>query len=66
VINAVGRFSTMDTLRQAVHQDGWNEGVIIARGNLVVQKINGFLSAEVSDWDSTRSLSEGLLSLGSI
>ena len=63
VINVVGRLSTRDTLRQAVHQDGWNEGVIIARGNRIVQKMNGLLSAEVSDRDSTRYLSEGLLSL---
>ncbi len=43
--------------------DDWNEYVVVARGNRIVQKINGFVTAEIVDNQSGKSKSAGILAL---
>ncbi len=45
------------------HLDGWNEAVIIARGNHIQHYLNGKLIVDFTDNHPTLALSEGILAL---
>jgi hypothetical protein len=50
-------------IRAAVKKGDWNEYVITARGNHLVQSINGAVTAEAVDEDAARRAMEGILAL---
>ena len=52
-----------DEIKAAVKKDDWNEYVITARGNHLVQAINGRVTAETVDEDEQRRAMEGILAL---
>jgi type 1 glutamine amidotransferase len=47
----------------AVKQDGWNEYVIVAKGNRLVQILNGKRTVDVTDNEASRRSMSGLLAL---
>src|SRR4051812_1902766 len=51
-----------DILKTIKHGD-WNEYVIIAQGNHIVQKINGQVTVDVTDNESAKAAKEGILAL---
>ena len=50
-------------IKAAIHAGEWNDLVIIAEGNHLRHFVNGKLTAEAIDTDSTKSASSGLLAL---
>jgi hypothetical protein len=59
----VEEFGKSDELAKAIKKNGWNEYHIIAKGNRLVQKINGQTMVDVTDNDPQRSRKEGILAL---
>ena len=59
----VEQFGDSNELAKAVKKHDWNEYHIIARGNRLVQKINGRLMIDVTDNDSASRRMEGILAL---
>jgi len=59
----VGSVGDPAELLKAVDLDGWNEYHIIARGNHIVQKINGRVMCELTDEDRQMRRSSGLIAL---
>ena len=47
----------------AVKKEDWNEYVVIAKGNQLIQKINGLTTVEVIDNESNKAKSAGILAL---
>jgi len=47
----------------SIKKEGWNEYVIIAKGNHLVQKINGFTTVDVTDNQTSKSRADGILAL---
>lgn len=47
----------------SIKKEGWNDYVIIAEGNHLVQKLNGITTVDLIDNDSKRRRAEGLLAL---
>lgn len=47
----------------SLKKEDWNEYVVIAKGNHLVQKINGFTTVEVTDNQTEKSRAEGILAL---
>jgi hypothetical protein len=47
----------------SLQKEGWNEYLIIAKGNHLVQKINGFTTVDVTDNQTEKSRAEGVLAL---
>ncbi len=50
-------------IRAAIKNGGWNEYVITAVGNHIVQAINGKITVDVTDEDESRRAMEGILAL---
>ena len=48
---SIGKLGTEDELKALIHNDDWNEIHIIARGNTIVQLINGRVMSTVIDDD---------------
>jgi putative heme-binding domain-containing protein len=64
VVNPQGeRFLTVERAPVAVDTAEWNEYTVIARGNHLVHKLNGKLTAEVFDYDEKSRAVAGLLAL---
>jgi hypothetical protein len=59
----VEQFADSDQLAKTIKNRQWNEYDIIARGNHLVQKINGRLMIDVTDNDPERRKLEGILAL---
>ncbi len=59
----VEQFADPNELAKTIKHRQWNEYDIIARGNHLVQKINGRLMIDVTDNDPTRRKLEGILAL---
>lgn len=49
-------------IQAAIRNDGWNEYVILARGNKLTHSINGNITAEIID-ESPKALKKGILAL---
>ena len=49
-------------IQAAIKKDGWNEYVIVAKGNKLTHSINGNITAEVTD-ESPKALKKGILAL---
>ena len=63
LVHLVETLAKPSLVPRTARDGGWNEGVIVAEGNRIVQRLNGQPSAMVLDIDSTRALSQGLLAL---
>lgn len=57
------KFADAADLAKGIKKDDWNEYTIIAKGNHLVQKINGVTTAEVIDNDPKKAAKEGILAL---
>ncbi len=53
---------TSAEIQAAIKKDGWNEYVIVAKGNKLTHSINGNITAEVTD-ESPKALTKGILAL---
>lgn len=47
----------------SIQKEGWNEYVIVARGNHLVQKINGFTTVDVTDNQPDKRRADGVIAL---
>jgi hypothetical protein len=47
----------------SLKKEGWNEYVVIGKGNHLIQKINGFTTMELTDNQKEKSRAEGILAL---
>lgn len=47
----------------SIKKEGWNEYLITAKGNHLVQKINGHTTVDVTDNQTSKSSAEGILAL---
>ena len=56
-----GTASDPKAIKEAIKNKDWNEFVIIARGNHLVHKINGLVTADVTDEDEKGRAAEGIL-----
>jgi hypothetical protein len=59
----VGSTCDEEKMLASLKKEGWNEYVILAQGNHLVQKINGFTTVDVTDLQTSKSRSEGVLAL---
>ena len=50
-----------DTVKAAYKETDWNELVVIAKGPVVIQKINGVVFSQVTDLDAKYSTSKGFI-----
>jgi 3-keto-disaccharide hydrolase len=58
-----GSAGTPEEIKAAIKKGDWNEYVITARGNHLVQAINGKVTVEATDEDEKRRAMEGILAL---
>jgi hypothetical protein len=58
-----GKTGESKEIAAAVKKEDWNEYVIIAKGNHLVQKINGHTTIEVTDDESGKAKGAGILAL---
>ena len=61
--NVTGKTGESKEIAAAVKKEDWNDYVVIAKGNHLVQKINGLTTIEVTDNESSKAKSEGILAL---
>lgn len=50
-------------IADAIHMDDWNDYVIVAKGNHLVEKINGVTTVDVTDNETSKASREGVLAL---
>ncbi len=50
-------------LLKSVKKGDWNEYVIKAEGDHITQSINGYVTAELTDWQKDKAASKGILAL---
>jgi hypothetical protein len=58
-----GKTGESKEIAAAVKKEDWNEYVVIAKGNHLVQKINGHTTVEVTDGESGKAKASGILAL---
>jgi hypothetical protein len=58
-----GKTGESKEIAAAVKKEDWNEYVVIAKGNHLVQKINGHTTVEVTDNESGKARESGILAL---
>ena len=58
-----GKTGDSKEIAAAVKKEDWNEYVVIAKGNHLVQKINGLMTIDVTDDESGKARSSGILAL---
>jgi hypothetical protein len=58
-----GKTGDSKEIADAVKKEDWNEYVVIAKGNHLVQKINGLTTIEVTDEESAKAKASGILAL---
>ena len=59
----VGKTCDEKEMLASIKKEGWNEYVICAKGNHLVQKINGFTTVDVTDNQTSKSSAEGILAV---
>jgi hypothetical protein len=59
----VGKTADEEKILAAINKEGWNDYAIVAEGNHLVQKINGLVTVDVTDNQSSKSRAEGILAL---
>jgi len=57
----IGKAGDGEALLDSLKKEGWNEYVIIAKGNQIIQKINGHTSIEVVDHQDDKRAKKGIL-----
>lgn len=58
-----GKTGESNEIAAAVKKEDWNDYVVIAKGNHLVQKLNGLTTVDVTDNDSKNAKSSGILAL---
>jgi hypothetical protein len=58
-----GKTGESKEIAAAVKKEDWNDYVIIAKGNQLIQKINGLATVEVIDNESSKAKGSGILAL---
>ncbi len=61
--NSVGRLADNAALAQTYRKGDWNDYIIIARGNTIMQFLNGYQTTEAVDNDPKNALKAGVLAL---
>jgi hypothetical protein len=61
--NVVGSVGESDEIAKAIKKGDWNEYTITAKGNHLVQQINGVTTADVTDEQTAKAAREGILAL---
>jgi hypothetical protein len=59
----VGETCDEEKMLASIKKEGWNEYTIVAKGNHLVQKINGFTTVDVTDNQTSKSRADGILAL---
>lgn len=59
----LGKTAEEKVILDSIKKDDWNEYVVIAQGNHLVQKINGHVTVDVTDSQQGKAKSEGILAL---
>ncbi len=61
--SVTGKTGESQEIAAGVKKEDWNEYVVIAKGNHLVQKINGLTTIEVTDDESGKAKAAGILAL---
>lgn len=59
----VGKTGDPKEIADSVKKEDWNEFVVIAKGNHLVQMINGYTTVDVTDKESSKAKASGILAL---
>ena len=59
----VGKTGDPKEIADSVKKEDWNEYVVIAKGNHLVQMINGYTTVDVTDNESSKAKASGILAL---
>ena len=59
----VGKTADEETILKSIKKQDWNEYTIIAKGNHLVQKINGHVTVDVTDNQVSKRKMKGILAL---
>ena len=59
----VGSLGTAEELQKEIHTDGWNEYIIIAKGNHIEQFINGHRMVDIVDEQTSKAATSGVIAL---
>jgi 3-keto-disaccharide hydrolase len=59
----VGSLGDSNQLKEFIHADGWNDLHLIARGNVLVQLLNGHVTSMLIDDDTAGRKMDGLLGI---
>ncbi len=59
----LGKTLDEEEFKSKVDLEGWNEYVVIAKGNHIIQKINGLTTVDFTDNESKKASSKGILAL---
>lgn len=62
-VKVASTLGTPDELQKFINADGWNDYVIVARGNNVMHFINGHLMSTCIDLDTAKAPTQGILAL---
>jgi hypothetical protein len=59
----VGKIEDSAAILKDIKKEDWNEYVVIAKGNHLIQKINGHTTVDVTDNEKEKSTASGILAL---
>ena len=59
----VGTTSSDEEILGSLNKEGWNDYVIVAKGNHLIQKVNGHTTIELTDHQESKRAMKGLLAL---
>ena len=62
-VKVLGSVGNSDELQAAIRHEDWNDYVIVARGNHLIHKINGNVTADVTDDHTEKRSRSGILAL---
>jgi hypothetical protein len=57
----IKKVADAETVKSAYKEDGWNELVVIAKGPVLIQKINGVVFSQLTDLDAKHSTAKGFI-----
>jgi hypothetical protein len=60
---AVAKFGDKDEMQKKIKHEGWNDYVIIAKGNHLKHFVNGALMSEVTDNDKSKAAASGVIAI---
>jgi uncharacterized protein (TIGR03067 family) len=62
-IDVVGEVGKSDEIQAAIKKEDWNDYVVIAQGNHLIQRINDRVTVDVTDEQETKAAKAGVLAL---